>query len=191
MQVYRKFARRWNPREHDRPIRVLFISESPPSPEKDLEDMRDEDVPYFYNVDDYHDCRRLSYAVSKLFLKVTPETWKSGKSLKEAFLNRFCGCGFFLLDICNEPIDNLEKKERKARRRISAETLRNRVVKLEPDAVVVLMKSMDSLIKPLLEGRYGERYIAVKFPQRFGTKTLMKALLGLGFIFNDENIIEC
>jgi len=139
-------------------VRVLFVGESPPA-----------NGTFFYKCD------------SKLYKhtkKVFQEFWIF-KSDKE-FLERFKNEGFYLEDLCDEPINHLPKRERKAKRNENIETLAKKLKQLNPEVIIVVMKSIQRQVKGAIKiAGLNPKYYAIPFPSRGWQKEFEKQLKGI------------
>jgi hypothetical protein len=155
---YERYSRPYKPKS----IKVLFIGESPPY----IED--GEPVRYFYNEED--ESWSLAKSIAPLF-KVN--TIKPG--WKQEFLRTFMDHGYFLVDLSKEPINHISRKDRRACRRQNALDLAREVKVLHPGKVIILMMSLDKILRPLIETP--ELLCqSVYFPMRWGTESLENAL---------------
>lgn len=111
-------------------IAVLFIAESPPS-----------SGGYFYS--------EKTIGKDHLFRETMKalEFWPSGRPMrkgwdKRSMLNEFCSLGFFLIDICEFPVDKLRPRERRISTLRGALTLQGRVEALCPDRILIVKKTV-------------------------------------------------
>ena len=113
-----------------RNISVLFIAESPPS-----------SGGYFYaerTIGKDHLFRETMKAL---------ELWPKDRSMrmgldKRSMLNEFRSLGFFLIDICESPVDKLRPRERRISTLRGALTLAGRVDALCPDRILIVKKTV-------------------------------------------------
>jgi hypothetical protein len=112
--------RRFRPRN----VRVLFVGESPPASGR-----------FFYRRDS-----GLYRAMRKLFEKADPSV------SDENFLQKFQACGCYLVDLCGEPVDKLEPKARRAAHAAGERFLRQKIGRLQPEAIVSLARSIRPII---------------------------------------------
>jgi hypothetical protein len=61
---------------------------------------------------------------------------------EDAFLRFFKSLGCFVIDLCGEPVNNLSRKERRARHLAGEEPLGKALEALKPAAIVVVMKAI-------------------------------------------------
>lgn len=103
-----------------RNVRVLFVGESPPASGR-----------FFY-------CRDsgLYRAILTLFETADPSI------RHENFLRRFQEHGFYLIDLCTEPVDKLEPNNRRAAHAAGERSLRQKISRLEPEVIVSLARSI-------------------------------------------------
>ena len=63
------------------------------------------------------------------------------------FLNFFRDAGYFLDDLCLEPVNNFGKPARRQARKAGVSTLANRIRKHSPLAVICIMKAIEPQIR--------------------------------------------
>jgi hypothetical protein len=161
-------------REEYKPTRinVLFIAESPPS-----------SGGYFYferTIGKDHLFRETMKA-----LKFWPLDRPMRKGCdKRPMLNRFLSRGFFLIDTCELPVDNLGPVRRRILTIQGALTLPKRVQKLDPGRILIVKKTIFNPVKHVLnDAGFGERILNAKplpFPSHGNQskfRTMMRRLV--------------
>jgi hypothetical protein len=108
-------------------VKVLFIGESAPNP-------RASDVRFFY-----HPVLR---SKDNLFRGLILALYDADKHAlasapKTQWLNRFRGDGYYLDDLCPEPVNHLGTSERSQARRAAVPSLIRRISKLSPRGIVI------------------------------------------------------
>jgi hypothetical protein len=106
---------------HPQSVRTLFVGESPPA-----------NGSFFY-LGDSNLARYTREALGEL---------DRAAGTMEQFLREFQGAGFFLRDLCVEPVNQLPRLERRAARRASESVLASRLRNDGPAAIVVVMKAI-------------------------------------------------
>jgi hypothetical protein len=101
-------------------VRTLFIGESPPASGR-----------FFYCGDS-----GLYRAVRDVFRAADPSI------SDENFLQRFRGCGCYLVDACTTPVDKLEPKARRAACVAGEPLLSRRIRRLQPYTIISLVRSI-------------------------------------------------
>jgi len=120
-------------------IRVLLIAESPPSSEG-----------FFYferTIGKDHLFRETMKAL---------ELWPRDKAMrrgldKKQLLREFRSRGFFLIDICDFPVDKLSASRRKASIILGASKLPGKVRRLDPDVIVIVKKTLYGVVREVLK----------------------------------------
>jgi hypothetical protein len=127
-------------------IRLLLIAESPPSSGG------------FFYFEETTGKDHLFRETMKA-LKLWPERRVMGSHLdKRLLLKEFRSRGFFLIDTCEEPIDQLMPSERKSRTLKGSANLVGVVRKLNPEHIIIVKKTVfapvrDALLRSGLGGR--------------------------------------
>jgi len=101
-------------------VRVLFAGESPPASGR-----------FFYQRDS-----GLYRAMRDLF------EMADSRVSDENFLQKFQGCGCYLVDLCGEPVDKLERNARRAAHVAGERSLRHTIDRLQPEVIVSLCRSI-------------------------------------------------
>lgn len=111
-------------REKFRPdhICLLFVGESPPASGR-----------FFYRRDS-----GLYRAMRDTFHKIDPAIDDDN------FLTTFQAMGHYLIDLCPEPVDHLDPKPRRAACKASEASLTAEILRLQPEAIATLLKSIES-----------------------------------------------
>ncbi len=98
------------------------------------------------------------------------------------FLRVFKEKGCYLVDLCDDPINNLDKYERNKRRNQGVKNLSRIIEELEPKKIVVVMKG----IKPYVKKALGEKAAlfnidkyTLPFPSHGHQKRYMASLVSL------------
>jgi hypothetical protein len=129
------------------PIRVLLVGESPPASGK-----------FFYAANS-----RLYAATLEAFSRFVP-----GLQPKD-FLKEFKRMGFYLMDLCNEPVNHLRDPDRLEKRvqgiRLLADWLKS-IPADQPQAVISVMKDIRPYVQEALDlsGRKQIELDSVPFP---------------------------
>ena len=111
-----RLRRRYRPQV----IEILFVGESPPASGR-----------FFYQADS-----GLYRAVRDTFLRAFP------RLADNDFLDAFRGLGFYLVDLCAEPVDALSPVERAAARRAGEARLARTIRALRPKVIVSVVRSI-------------------------------------------------
>jgi hypothetical protein len=137
-----RLRRRYRP-EH---IRLLFIGESPPASGR-----------FFYRRDS-----GLYRAIRDTFRMIDPSI------TDDTFLKVFQSSGCYLIDVCANPVDDLDVHSRRAACVAGEAALMRKIRMLEPGAIVVLVKSIQDNVRraafatgwrgPILELPYPGRW---------------------------------
>jgi len=153
-------------------VRVLFIGESPPA-----------NGTFFY-------CENSNLA------RYTKEALEKvcGKFNSMAdFLRLFKEKGCYLVDLCDEPVNNLGKSERNKRRNEGIENLSHILEKLKPKRIVVIMKAIKPYVKKALGTRASLFDIdknTLPFPAQGHQKRYGEALANLVKKFKDDGVLD-
>jgi hypothetical protein len=128
-------------------VRVLFVGESPPA-----------GGTFFYSGD-------------SMLYRATRDAFCAafGSQFARLFLDRFAEAGCYLEDLCLEPINHLTSETRRAARRQGEASLAQRTRVLQPDAIVVLLKSIaDNVARAASAAGYSsiERHV-LTYPSRW------------------------
>lgn len=144
-QAERERLRRWYRPER---IRLLFIGESPPASGR-----------FFYRQDS-----GLYRAIREAFRMVDPSI------TNDTFLETFQRSGCYLIDACAGPVDHLDARSRRAACLAGEPALSQNIRRLEPDAIVTLVKSIRDNVRraaaqagwdgPILELPYPGRWVS-------------------------------
>jgi hypothetical protein len=123
----RALRRRESLRRRFRPDRVkwLFVGESPPASGR-----------FFYQCDS-----GLYRAMRDAFRSVDPEITDA------TFLTRLRASGCYLIDLCQEPVDDLNPAVRRAACRDSEPSLSRRIARLRPQVIVTLLRSIEENVR--------------------------------------------
>jgi hypothetical protein len=126
-------------------VRVLFVGESPPA-----------NGTFFY-----FGKSNLAQYTHEAFERVYGQTTDPQEFL-EAFRER----GFYLVDLCQTPVNRLVKRARRAARRAGVEELTGMLRELRPDRIVVVMKAIEPAVMKAVEaaGLQGTPVDVLPFP---------------------------
>ena len=108
-------------------VRVLYIAESPPS-----------GGTFFYATNS-----NLFNCIKKAFINVFGDIFFDNLT----FLKFFMANNFYLDDLCIEPVNDKTDSERKVLRREGIEPLSKRIISHSPDAIIILMKGIETEVK--------------------------------------------
>ncbi len=162
-------------REQFRPetIRVLFVGESRPANET-----------FFYRGNS-----RLPYYTCRAFGPVDAPDPTEDEIL--GFLVRFRDAGCYLVDLCVEPVNHLNRAERHEARRAGETGLTNAIRELQPQAIIVVMKGIMRNVRRAMEGAgladapaHGLPFPAMGHEQRYvtGLRDVLHQLLERGIL---------
>lgn len=115
---WKSLRTRYKPRR----VKVLFIGESPPAGDT-----------YFFAGNS-----NLFRATRNAFERFLSRRFKT----PEAFLRFLCKQGFFLEDLCSEPVNRASSRERRQLRREAVPLLSARLESCGPKAIVIVMKGI-------------------------------------------------
>jgi hypothetical protein len=134
-------------REAYRPatVRVLFVGESPPA-----------NGTFFYFGDS-----KLARCTREAFERVYGQTTDV-----QQFLADFRERGFYLVDLCQAPVNRLARRSRRAARRASVKELADTLRELRPTRIVAVMKAIEPEVVQAIEaaGLLGISMDALPFP---------------------------
>jgi hypothetical protein len=124
-------------------VKVLFIGESAPNPR--ASDIRFSCHPVLRPADNLFRGLMLAlYAADKHALASTPKT---------EWLNRFQGDGYYLDDLCSEPVNDLPPAERSQSRRAAVSGLLKRIEALAPRGIIICHQGTYDDIADLLRAK--------------------------------------
>lgn len=153
-------------------VKVLFVGESPPVKGT-----------FFY-------CENSNLA------RYTKEGFEKvcGKfDSMSTFLRSFKEKGCYLIDLRDEPINNLDKKRRKEERAKGIESLSKTIDELKPARIVVVMKGIRSYVEKALGvkvSRFNLKANTLPFPSHGHQREYVKGLSKLVKKFKEEGVIE-
>lgn len=129
-------------------IRVLMIGESPPAGGTFF---------YFGNSNLYH------YTV-KAFSSAYGQSFPTHK----VFFKYFKSSGFYLDDLCIEPVNNMVLKERKSHRMRGVSPLATRIKLYSPEVILCLMKGIEADVRAAVQqaGFSHTRFYSFPFPSQ-------------------------
>jgi hypothetical protein len=134
-------------RQQHRPqqVRVLLIGESPPV-----------GGTFFYAANS-----NLFRYTREAFEQATGRRWKTGSD----FLDYFVDQGFYLDDLCTEPVNGMDRRQRRRCCRSSVPGLANRLKEMAPIAVALTPKSIKREVARALDlAGYDITPVALPFP---------------------------
>jgi hypothetical protein len=106
-------------------VRLLFVGESPPASGR-----------FFYRSDS-----GLYRAMREAFLAVDP-------AISDAtFLGAFQASGSYLIDLCREPVDQLDSRSRRAACEAGEGSLSRAIARLEPSKIVTVVRSIEANVR--------------------------------------------
>lgn len=137
-----RLRRRYRPAH----IRLLFVGESPPASGR-----------FFY-------CRNsgLYRAMRDAFRRIDSSV------TDKTFLDIFQNSGCFLIDACADPVDRLDPSSRRAKCLTSEPALSRRIRRLDPGAVVILVKAIEENVRrAAARGGYRGPIFELPYPGRW------------------------
>ena len=107
------------------------------------------------------------------FEKAFEMSWSSN----DAFLRFFMSKGFFLDDLCPEPVNHLPDDERHMICRANTKSLARRIAKYEPIALIVTPKSiLDYVTDAMVLSGHEVQTIPLPFPSRYRWRSYIEEL---------------
>ena len=140
--------RRERLRQRFRPDRVrwLFVGESPPASGR-----------FFYQGDS-----GLYRAMRDAFQSVDPAIADA------AFLARFQASGCYLIDVCQEPVDDLDPALRRAVCRDCELSLSRRIARLRPQVILTVVRSIEENVRAAAgNAGWGGTWVHLPYPGRW------------------------
>lgn len=131
-----KARRRYDPREVRRPVDVLFVAESPPS-----------SGGFFY----FDTIKGKSWLFKETMkaIRFCEEDQRMPKGFyKVPWLKRFQRERYYLIDVCKEPVDDLESSERTVRLREAVEDVVGRVQQIDPKRIIIVKSPLFDIVAP-------------------------------------------
>jgi hypothetical protein len=127
-------------------VRMLFIGEAPPASGR-----------FFYQADS-----GLYRAVRRTFMRAIPAI------RKEDFLDTFAELGCYLTDLCGEPIDDLNLKQRRTRCGKGETQLTRTIKKLQPEIIITLVLSIAPNVERAIDqARWKGLHVQLPYPGRW------------------------
>ncbi len=127
-------------------VRCLFIGESPPASGR-----------FFYRGDS-----GLYRAMREAFQIADPSIGD------EVFLRTFQAAGCYLIDLCPQPVDDLDSKARRAAHLAGEASLSRIIARLRPPILVTLLRSIEGNVTSALSGaNWSGRVIHLPYPGRW------------------------
>jgi hypothetical protein len=150
-------------------VRWLFIGESPPA-----------NGTFFYKADS-----NLSRYTQKAFSIAFEKRFTDGAE----FLNFFKAQGCYLIDLCNDPINNLPNSERNYQRMHGAISLPERIAAHSPHGIIVVMKAIVKYIRPAVKQAGLEHlpFYTLLFPSMGNQHRYTNALVQ---VIHKENLVQ-
>jgi hypothetical protein len=99
----------------------------------------------------------------------------------QQFLAWFCEHGYYLVDLCQTPVNHLEKRERRAARRAAVDELAGVLRDLRPERIVIVVKAIEGEVRAAV-GAAGLETVpmsAVPFPAQGNQRRYVEQLAGL------------
>jgi hypothetical protein len=112
-------------RHRPKPVRLLFIGESPPASGR-----------FFYRADS-----GLFRAMREVFQTADPSI------RDETFLEWFQASGCYLIDLCPEPVDRLDAKSRREACQAAEASLSRAIARLRPSTIASVVHSIEGNVK--------------------------------------------
>ena len=160
--------KKWKPNK----VRVLFVGESPPA-----------NGTFFYCGNS-----KLVRYTKEALEKVCGEF----DDIKD-FLKAFKEKGCYLVDLCDEPINNLAKPERNKKRKEGIKSLSRIIKKLKPKTIIVVMKAIEPCVEKALKINPVEFEIsknALPFPSHGHQKRYVETLASLVMKFKEDGVLD-
>lgn len=137
-------------RRHFRPakLRLLFVGESPPASGR-----------FFYQGD------------SGLYRAMRDAFQATDPSITDAnFLSRFKASGCYLMDLCPEPVDQLDAKARRAACVASEASLTRTIAKLHPPVIATVVRSIEINVRRAANGAdWQGKFLHLPYPGRWAS----------------------
>ena len=127
-------------------MRLLFIGESPPASGR-----------FFYHGDS-----GLYRAVRDAFRAVDPSITDEG------FLTAFRTSGCYLIDLCREPVDDLDLRSRRAACQSGENSLSRTITRLQPLKIVTVVRSIEAnVIRAAFQAGWQGPFLHLPYPGRW------------------------
>lgn len=141
-QAREKLRRAFQPRS----VRLLFVGESPPASGR-----------FFYSRN------------SGLYRAMREAFQRADATIDdENFLDRFQSAGCYLIDLCPEPVDQLDLKSRAGARQASEGALARTIARLRPIVIAVMLRSIAANVsRAALRAGWQGRMIHLPYPGRW------------------------
>ncbi len=137
-----RFRRSFRPAD----LRLLFIGESPPASGR-----------FFYQRDS-----GLYRAMRDAFRVIDPSI------NDENFLATFQGVGCYLVDLCPEPVDQLDSQSRRRACRAGEELLSSKIARLRPAMIATLLRSIEgNVTRAASHANWRGSFIHLPYPGRW------------------------
>ena len=141
-QQREKLRRSFRPRR----IQLLFVGESPPASGR-----------FFYAANS-----GLYRAMSSAF-QMADETIN-----EENFLAAFRARGCYLIDLCHEPVDDLDMKQRRLMRRDGEKSLAREIARLRPDVIAPLLRAITgTVVSAVAQAGWQGQVLPLPYPGRW------------------------
>jgi hypothetical protein len=160
IECFKKIRENYIPCDLENPcIKTLIIGESPPTPKsgrKECDSLR-----FFYNKN-----TGLFRYTRQAFSIAFPKQWENDEQFLHFFKNR----GYYLIDLCDEPVNKKTDADRQISRKKGEIKLHEKISKYHPENIVVVMKgikgNVDSVIAkiPSMNFDIDKNYFILPFP---------------------------
>ena len=141
-------------------INTLFIGESPPEPKTN--NILCESLRFFYN----KNTDLFKYTKDAFSLTFPKKQWENN----DKFLDFFKQNGYYLIDLCDVPVNKKQKSNRQVYRKNGEVMLKDKIQKFRPKNIVVIMKgiqkNVDSVLAQIPSNNYSydKNIIILPFP---------------------------
>ena len=127
-------------------VRLLFVGEAPPASGR-----------FFYRKDS-----GLYRAMRDAFHAIDPAV------NEENFLSLFQSAGCYLIDLCPDPVDRLDRQSRRATCRKSEASLARSIARLGPSTIVTVVRSVeDNVTKAATQAGWQGSFLHLPYPGRW------------------------
>jgi hypothetical protein len=127
-------------------VRLLFVGESPPASGR-----------FFYRGD------------SGLYRAMREAFQIADRAIgDEAFLTAFQAAGCYLIDLCPEPVDDLDSKSRRAARLAGEASLCKAIAQMWPSMIATLLRSIEGNVASVVsDANWSGKMIHLPYPGRW------------------------
>ena len=141
--VAREYLRRRYRPDH---VRIMFVGEAPPASGR-----------FFYQADS-----GLYRAVRDTFISALPNLEKA------RFLESFRALGCYLVDLCGQPVDHMDRKERQRVCLAGEASLSRTLRQLRPEIVVAVVRSIGRSVKRAEDrAKWSGLHVELPYPGRW------------------------